>query len=134
MRVACIPNAVPELPGPQAALDNKVVVAVGRLTRQKGFDLLIRAFAEVVRTQPDWTLRICGAGRSAGRLERIIGARGCTTTCCLLGPVEHIEEQMARASVFALSSRFEGLPLALIEAMSKGLPVVGFDCPTGPPM
>ena len=132
VRVACIPNAVPELPGPQASLDDKVVVAVGRLTRQKGFDRLIPAFAEVVRTHPDWTLRICGAGAERRRLEQIIRTRKLHNHVLLLGPVEHVEEQLTRASVFALSSRFEGLPLALIEAMSKGLPAVAFDCPTGP--
>lgn len=132
VRVVCIPNAVPQLPGPRAALDERGVVAVGRLTRQKGFDRLIRAFDEVARTYPDWTLRICGTGRQRRRLERIIKRRGLDGRVLLLGPVEHIEEQLARASVFALSSRFEGMPLALIEAMSKGLPVVAFDCPTGP--
>jgi glycosyltransferase involved in cell wall biosynthesis len=132
VRVERIPNAVPVLPGAPAALDAPTLVAVGRLTRQKGFDLLIPAFAEVVRTHPDWTLRICGGGAERGRLERQIAQHQLHNHVLLLGPVGHVEEQLARSSVFVMSSRFEGLPMALIEAMSKGLPVVSFDCPTGP--
>jgi len=132
VRIECIPNGVPELPGPPAALDGRTVVAVGRLTRQKGFDRLIPAFAQVVRTHPEWTLRICGAGGERKRLERLIARHELHNHVLLLGTVEHVEEQLRRASVFVMSSRFEGLPMALIEAMSKGLPVVSFDSPTGP--
>jgi glycosyltransferase involved in cell wall biosynthesis len=131
-RLVTIPNAVPPLPGPGSELDRPVVVAVGRLTPQKGFDRLIPAFAGVVRRRPDWTLKICGGGRMRRELERLIVEHELSDHVTLLGSVPHIERQLARASIFVLSSRFEGLPMAMIEAMSKNLPVVAFDCPTGP--
>ena len=131
-RVRCIPNAVPALPGPMADPDARAIIAIGRLAPQKGFDRLIPAFAEVVRHHPDWTLRICGAGRGRRRLERLISEHELDDHVLLLGAVARVEEQLARCSIFVLSSRFEGLPMAMIEAMSKGLAVVAFDCPTGP--
>lgn len=130
--LAAIPNAVTRLPGGRARLDDKTVIAVGRLTPQKGFDRLIPAFAQVVQARPDWSLRICGGGRGRAELEQAITAHGLERHVALLGPVRHIERQLVRASIFVLSSRFEGFPMAMIEAMSKGLPVVAFDCPTGP--
>jgi glycosyltransferase involved in cell wall biosynthesis len=133
-RVVTIPNAVPELPGGRSALTEPRVLAVGRLTPQKGFDLLIPAFAEVARGEPDWSLRICGSGRLRDRLSQIAADRGVSERIELLGRVgtRKIAEQMEQASIFVLSSRSEGFPLVLLEAMSKGLPVVSYDCPTGP--
>ncbi len=130
--LAVIPNAVPQLPGGSTARRHQVVLAVGRLTRQKGFDRLIPAFAEVVRTRPDWTLRICGGGPVRQELEQLVAGYGLGDHVKLLGQVRHVEREMARASIYVLSSRSEGLPMALIEAMSEGLAVVAFDCPTGP--
>jgi glycosyltransferase involved in cell wall biosynthesis len=127
-----MPNAVPALPGGRSTTEHPVVVAAGRLTRQKGFDRLIPAFARVVEREPDWTLRICGAGPGLGRLRRLVIAHDLANHVFLLGDVKRIEEQFEQASLFVLSSRYEGFPMVLIEAMSKGLPIVSFDCPTGP--
>jgi glycosyltransferase involved in cell wall biosynthesis len=85
-----------------------------------------------VAVHPDWTLRICGEGLKRKRLERMIVRRDLHNHVLLLGSVADVAQQLHRASIFAMSSRFEGLPMALIEAMSKGLPAVSFDCPTGP--
>jgi glycosyltransferase involved in cell wall biosynthesis len=130
--LVAIPNAVPVLPGPRSSLDRPVAIAVGRLTPQKGFDRLIPAFAKVVERHPEWTLRICGGGRLRKELERLVGEHDLANHVTLLGSISDIERQLAASSMFVLSSRFEGLPMAMIEAMSKGLPVVAFDCPTGP--
>lgn len=132
-RVLAIPNAMPDLGGRRATYnpDGKLVVAVGRLTRQKGFDLLLKAWATVTTRHPDWRLEIYGSGNDAA-LQGHIDRRGIGETARLMGHSEAVWDVLTRASLFVLSSRFEGFPMALLEAMGMGLPVVSFDCPTGP--
>jgi glycosyltransferase involved in cell wall biosynthesis len=132
VKLAHIPNTVREIAGPNADLDAKTVLAVGRLTAQKGYDLLIPAFVRVSAAHPDWRLRICGAGPQRAELETMIRERDLEDVVELHGPARDFGAEIARASLFALSSRFEGLPLVLLEAMSKGMGIVSFDCPTGP--
>lgn len=131
-RVECIPNAVPLLGGAKSDLSGKVVLGAGRLTHQKGFDRLILAFAEVAPMEAEWTVRICGGGRRRATLQTRIDNHGLSERVQLVGPVKDLAREMEQASIFVLSSRFEGFPMVLIEAMSKGMPVVAFDCPTGP--
>jgi glycosyltransferase involved in cell wall biosynthesis len=127
-----IPNTVRDMPGPKADLSKKIVFAAGRLREQKGFDYLIPAWGPIARKHPDWKLRICGTGRERGKLERLIAEHDVAESVSLEGPAADIGTDMANASIFALSSRYEGFPLILLEAMSKGMAVVAFDCPTGP--
>jgi glycosyltransferase involved in cell wall biosynthesis len=131
-RLARIPNSVPELGGDPADLGSKIVLAAGRLVSQKGFDLLILAFAQVAAKHPDWRLQICGRGKMQAPLQKMIEAHGLTNTVTMVPPVKDMGAMLAKASVFALSSRFEGFPLVLLEAMSKAMGVVSFNCPTGP--
>jgi glycosyltransferase involved in cell wall biosynthesis len=131
-RLVQIPNAAPQPRGPRPTLTEPVVLAAGRLTPQKGFDRLIDAFAAVAREHPGWMLHICGRGPQRDALQRRIVERDLADRVILMGPIAHLEEQMAKASLFVLSSRYEGLPMVMLEAMRKGLPVVSFDCPTGP--
>jgi glycosyltransferase involved in cell wall biosynthesis len=131
-RLARIPNTVRSLDGARADLDAKVVLAAGRLVRQKGFDLLVPAWRRVARARPDWHLRICGAGPQRERLERMIARRGLQEHVTLAPAAEDLGAEMERASIYALSSRYEGFPLVLLEAMGKGMAPVAFDCPTGP--
>ena len=131
-RVARITNALPRLHGEPARTRDKIVVAAGRLTWQKGFDLLIDAFVPVARKHPDWRLQIYGDGVRRTKLSRRIIRQGVYNNVFLMGATQRLGEMMSRASVFALSSRYEGFGMVIVEAMSKGLPVVSTDCPRGP--
>jgi glycosyltransferase involved in cell wall biosynthesis len=127
-----IPNAAPRCAGAPARLEAPIVVAAGRLVGAKGFDRLIRAFTWVAEAHPGWRLRICGGGPERAALAALIGELRLGGRVELAGRVRHMEAELEAASVFALSSRVEGLPLALLEAMAKGLAVVSFDNCAGP--
>ncbi|WP_067133642.1 glycosyltransferase family 4 protein [Microtetraspora malaysiensis] len=130
--LAQMPNAVTRLTGDRSPLTAKTVIAVGRLTHTKGYDLLIRAWAHVAARYPDWTLRIFGDGPRREKLQASIDKRELTGKVLLMGSVPDVGPELAKASIYVLSSRREGLPMVILEAMSKGLPVVSYDCPTGP--
>lgn len=132
VRLERIPNAVRDMGPGMADLDAKVVISAGRFTRQKGYDLLIPAFAQVAAEHPDWRLRIFGTGRARASLAKMIKKRGLADVVTLAPPAADLGAEMNRASVYALSSRFEGMPLVLLEAMSKGMAILATDCPTGP--
>ncbi len=132
VRVRKIPNGLLRLPDRISDQSAPVVLAAGRLTRQKGFDLLIRAFARVATTHPDWSLRIFGSGPEQDNLQRLIEHLGITEHVQLMGRTSDMEGELVRGSLYALSSRFEGFGMVIIEAMAAGLPVVSFDCPRGP--
>ena len=131
-RLERIPNGVPAARLAPADLDAKVIVAAGRLQPSKGFDLLLDAFDQVTAAHPDWQLWIFGAGEQRADLAAQIERLGLTGRALLRGFVHPLDERLVAASVFVLSSRYEGLPMAMLEAMAAGLPVVAFDCPTGP--
>ena len=115
-----------------AALESKVVVAGGQLIPRKGFDLLVRAFGQVARDHPDWQLHIYGLGRHRKVIAPLITRFGLGGQARLQGFSQDFASVLAGSSVFAMSSRSEGFPMALLEAMSVGLPIVVFDCPRGP--
>ncbi len=108
------------------------VIAVGRLQAQKGFDLLLRAWQEVVRRLPEARLRILGGGPLGGELRAQAKALAIEASVEWTAPTDRIEPFYREAAVFVLSSRYEGMPLALLEAQALGVPAVAFDCPTGP--
>ena len=131
--VICIPNPCSldgqKLPIPTE--QSKTVLAVGRLHEQKGFDLLLRAWKPIEQQHPEWKLRIVGEGPKRKELEEQCAALN-LQHACFAGQTRDIVSEYCNASLFVLSSRFEGLPLALIEAMWCGLPCISFDCPHGP--
>jgi glycosyltransferase involved in cell wall biosynthesis len=132
VRLERIPNTARLLEGGPAPLTSPVVLGAGRLTWQKGFDRLILAWATLAEDHPDWSVRICGDGVRREKLQTRIDNNGLSDAVTLLGRVSDIEREMAGAAMFVLSSRYEGFPLVVLEAMSMGLPIVSFDCPTGP--
>ena len=109
----------------------KTVLAVGRLHEQKGFDLLLEAWQPIEKHYPEYTLRIVGEGPKRAELEAQIENLHLQHVT-LAGRSADMAKEYAVASLFVLSSRYEGLPLALIEAMWCGTPCVAFDCPQGP--
>ena len=111
---------------------SKRVIAVGRLEWVKGFDRLIEVWAKVIQQHPDWRLDIFGSGTLKDDLNKLIN-RYNLDNCVTIHPfTPKINEEYSGSSIFALSSRFEGFGLVLIEAMQNGLPCVTFDCPFGP--
>ncbi len=127
-----IPNTVARVEPPRADLGAKRIFAAGRYTAQKGYDMLIPAFAPVAEAHPEWELKLCGRGKNTRQLRDLVSELGLEGRVILDGPTDDVPGEMAQASIYALSSRFEGFPLVLIEAMSKGMACVAFDCPTGP--
>jgi glycosyltransferase involved in cell wall biosynthesis len=109
------------------------ILAMGRLSQEKGFDLLLRAFARLRRQrQAGWKLGIIGEGPLREELEGNIAGLGLTGDASLLGPFANPMPVLRAGTIFVLSSRYEGFGIALAEAMACGLPAVAFRCPCGP--
>lgn len=115
-------------------LSNKMIVSVGRLEPQKGYDVLLKAFYLFVKENqhPDWSLLIMGEGVERQKLEKLCVSYNIKDQVFLPGKVKKPYEQLRDCSIFVLSSRFEGLPNVLLEAMSLGLPVISTRCKFGP--
>ncbi|MFC4010523.1 glycosyltransferase family 4 protein [Nonomuraea purpurea] len=131
-KLARIPNAVPPMSGGVAKLDAKVAIAVGRMTRIKGFHRLITAWETVAAQHPDWKLRIFGAGPQEENLAQQIAEAGLQDKVELPGPTSDVGAELEKASIYVLSSRHEGFPMTILEAMAKGLSIVSFNSPHGP--
>jgi glycosyltransferase involved in cell wall biosynthesis len=116
----------------RSTLESKVVLSVGRLVSQKGFDLLLAAWANICFVHPDWLLRIVGSGPDHALLVSMSKKLGIADRVQFVSQTADIEKHYLDSSIFVLSSRFEGFVLVLIEAKSFGLPSVSFDCDCGP--
>ena len=126
-----IPNSVTQQ-NESSTCENKVLLAVGRYTRQKGFDMLIKAFALIHTQIPDWKLRIIGQGEDESLLRKLIDDSNLVESVLLISPTKEIAKEYINAGIFLLPSRWEGFVLVLTEAKSFGLPSVAFNCPEGP--
>jgi len=126
-----IPNPLRSLP-PLNDDRQPLIVAVGRLVHQKGFDLLLRAFATIASDFNDWNVAIVGEGSERENLLRLRDELALTTRVRFVGQVRDVESWMARAGMVVQPSRFEGFPNVLLESMGMGAPVISADCPSGP--
>jgi glycosyltransferase involved in cell wall biosynthesis len=140
-RVLVIPNPVvwplsqhaPQVsPATSCAPGRQILLGVGRLSDEKNFATLIAIFARLAPLHPHWDLVILGEGVQRAALSAQVRAGGLGQRVFLPGSVGNMGDWYARASLYAMSSHFEGFPNTLVEAMAYGLPAVSFDCDTGP--
>ena len=112
---------------------DKSILSVGRIYPQKNHALLLRAFAQIHKSKPEFKLKICGKGSEENNLQKLANDLGIADSVCFMGEISNIREQLKSCSCFVLSSDYEGLPNALMEAMAVGVPVISTDCPCGGP-
>ena len=127
-----IPDPLSFLPTQHSPLTEKRVIAVGRYVYQKGFDLLLQAWAKIEKNHSDWQMAIYGDGNREPYEQQMKELGIDSSRCHLNGPTADIQKEYVNSSVFVFSSRFEGFGMVLVEAMACGLPVVSFACPCGP--
>jgi glycosyltransferase involved in cell wall biosynthesis len=128
-----LPEAEPiTAPSSVIGSQRRLVLAVGRLDPQKQFEALIAAFERLAPQFPEWDLVILGEGSERESLENQLEQLGLGGRVCLPGRVGNLSDWYARADLYVMSSRFEGFPNSLAEAMAYGLPAVSFDCDAGP--
>lgn len=130
--LAIIPNPLSFYPEEVSGLQNKTVIAVGKHSFQKGYDRLLQSWKLVNQRNPDWKLKIYGTIDEDQGLIALAEHLGIEKSVAFYPPAKDIEKEYLEASVFVLSSRYEGFGMVLIEAMACGVPCVSFDCPHGP--
>ena len=109
-----------------------MIVAAGRLIEQKNYPMLIASMKRVTERHPDAVLKIYGSGGLEEELENRIKDNNLQNNVFLMGRSDRLKEELSKADIYVLSSDFEGMPNALMEAMAAGLPCISTDCPTGP--
>lgn len=133
LRNTCvIPNSYSFKPKKINDYSKKNIIAIGRLTYQKGFDMLVDAAVLLKSKLPDWKVKIVGDGEDKEKLLDKIKENDVSDFISIIPPKIDVVDIYHSASIYVMSSRFEGLPMVLIEAQSCGLPIVSFDCPEGP--
>lgn len=125
------PSAIKTLPNCYD-LESTRVISLGRLEYEKGFDLLIQAWALVANQYSNWTLDIFGTGSLEESLNKLILELNLSNSVKLRGITKNVSQELQRSSFYVLPSRYEGLPLVMLECLSCGLPMIAFDCETGP--
>lgn len=132
-RLVHIPNPSPYAVGGElAALTAPIAISGGRLTSGKAFPRMVRAFADVADQHPEWQLHIHGAGDAEATVREAIARHGMEGRVVLKGFTHDFDAALREASMFLMTSRSEGFPMVLLEAMAVGLPLVAYDVPRGP--
>ena len=130
--VYVIPNPLSFAPQTISKLTEKRIIAVGRYSHEKGYDLLLKTWSIVQNKISDWRLEIFGEG-DRSQYDRMVSSLNIDRHRCVLhGRSDNIQEEFINSSLAVCSSKFEGFGLVITEAMVCGLPVVSFDCPWGP--
>lgn len=130
--IEVIPNFIDNVSTAPAKLENKKSLAIGRLTYQKGFDRLVSIWPLVHKQCPEWELAIYGNGEQRENLQRQIEKMGLSDSIEIHNPTSEISEVYQNISILLSTSRYEGLPMVLIEGLSHGLPIVSYACKCGP--
>lgn len=113
-------------------INSKQILTVGRFEYQKGYDMLCKIANEVLHNNPDWKWIVLGDGEQREMIEGLIKEYSLEDKLILKGNVSNVEDYYKSSSLFVMTSRFEGLPMSLLEAKCYGMPIVSFDCLTGP--
>ena len=127
-----VPNSYPFYPDEPSTCTNKQVIMVGRYNDAKGYDYLIPAWSVVHQRHPDWVLNVYGSGEYYEQVVSWIKEKRLENSIRLHEPTDQIMEKYLESSICVMSSRYEGFPMVLLEAMASGVPCVAFDCPYGP--
>ncbi len=130
--VSVIPNSLSFAPKTQSDCMKKEIISVGRLVRQKGFDLLIEAAVMIKKRIPDWHITIYGEGPDKESLLNQIQKNQIQDFVTIKPYTKNIASVYQNAGMYVSSARWEGMPMVLLESQSCGLPAVAFDCPCGP--
>lgn len=130
--ICVIPNANTFEVDKTTKLEHQKAIAVGRLEHQKGFEDMIDAWHAVHQIHPDWTLHIYGEGKLRESLQQQIDRLGLSKVVFLEQPVQNIVEKYLDSSILLMTSRYEGLPMSLLEGQACGLPMVSYTCKCGP--
>lgn len=129
--VLVIPNFSPFPISSTHQQNNKQIVTIGRLTDQKNYIHLLQAWEKIYQSIPEWKLNIYGEGEHHSMLDDYI-TRKSLRNVTLMGTTSNVKQVYEQSSFFVMSSKYEGLPMVLIEAQSFGLPIVSYNCPYGP--
>lgn len=130
--IEVIPNFIEDIAAQTAPLTAKSMIAVGHLSYQKGYERLVKAWKIVADKHPDWRLNIFGGGELKDDLESLIKNVDLNNYIKIHEPTAQILREYVNNSALVLSSRYEGLPMVLLEASSVGLPLISFTCQCGP--
>lgn len=127
-----IPNSVSLFPEKPALLENKIILAIGRMDYNKGYDLLLDVFEKLTLSHPHWCLRIVGDGPLKKKIISRVESSSLKDRVEIYPPTSLILEHYLQSSIYLMTSRTEGLGMVLLEAQACGLPIVCFNCETGP--